>query len=70
VDIPAIFLSSAAAFKLPGVGVVTFEPPCPTVGVTGGIDVAGVALGSGSSTKRIEVVVKARDVNAVFRAFE
>ena len=56
--------------NLPSGSLITFggpnvELPSARAGVTGGIEVAAVVLGSGSSASREFVVVKARDVAAI-----
>lgn len=55
---PVSFFSSLAAFSLVGVVSTFVDFAGARSGVTGGIEVAAVALGSGSSTYLDEVVVK------------
>ncbi len=71
VDFPATFLNSLAAFELAGIGVVSFDCPCVRAGVTGGIDVVAVALGSGSSANRAVVVDSGRQeiLGAILETF-
>ena len=54
-----MFLIPCAALMLAGVGVLNLDIP-PLRGVTRGIEVAAIALGSGSSANRGTVVDNAR----------
>lgn len=51
--------AALTAFSLAGSDLVFGDAPVAGFGVTGGIEVAAVAFGSGSSTHREKVVVKA-----------